>query len=643
MQPMHKKTHVHISIVAALCVGCWMVHANDPSCVNVKQFYQSAGCCGGNDHQTLEICGQGTYWDLTSQTCMAHVDPTDSSQSPKENVYAWLANPTSNLSDPALNIYPEADLSMSGKRAGSSFHCGGGGNRAYTACVGALRAWHSLNMTLPSHLLGASGGAWFTMVYSYIPTTAVQDDVELLGGEYKQPSDLTLHFLGQMPDKNRSMLAAVTRNIKDYLKTELVEKALKLELDIKLMWQNALYKAFLEPYGIQENNEFSWNRTSWSDGTQSIEVRPNRPYPIIGSTYVIPQVLGVMDIQPEEKRQYTFHSISPMYVGFDYARIVNYDINIGTYHLHRLPLSVNTTIHKEILLGGLIEPRGADSEPPESVPFVQEGKRHGNISIARKKGHRFPLQRALAHSSFYPATKTFNTNPIQGEIIMDTMNYWSVNGATPDNNFSPSNHRFYVGDGGAVDNFALMTSLRRGNRSLILWENSAGPLNPDFNATARPPHAADISHDISGLFGYYFTSTFTSDRENQIFNQTEFPRVVTALQDAQQRGNGAVGTFLLTTIQNDYFGIPAGLDLNVTIYHCGRVFNWEDQLPPVVKQHVVPSPLNRNATELITSGTFANFPLYSVVDQLTLTAEQANLLASMTSWVVQENRLHFDL
>lgn len=616
--------YIHI---VALCSWC-VVHATSPSCDSVKHTYNSAGCCA-NRNQTLDICGSGTYWDVNSRACVPNIDP-------KESVYAWLANPTSDLSDPALNIYPEAQLPMSGKRSGSSFHCGGGGNRAYTACVGALRAWHKLNMTLPSHLMGASGGAWFTMVYSYIPTSTVQDDVELLGGDYRQPANLTLSFLGKMHNTSRNMLAAVGRNIKTFLKKDLLEKASHLKLDVRLMWQNALYKAFLEPYDIWENNEFSWNRTSLSNDTQSIGVRPNRPYPVIGSTYVIPQVIDVMTVQPAEKRQYTFHTVSPMYVGFDYARTVKYDIDVF------LPIPINTTINKEILLGGFIEPRGADSEAPENVHFVQEGKRHGYLSIARKRGHRFPLQRAIAHSSFFPGTKEFNTIPVEGEIIMDTMNYWSVNNARKDNNFSPSSNKFYVADGGAVDNFALMPSLRRGNRRLILWENSAGPLNPDFNASTRAPRASDISPDISGLFGYYFTSTFTSDKDNQIFEKNEFPRVVTALQAAQENGNGAVGTFSLTTIRNVYFGIPAGLVLNITIYHCGRVFNWENQLPSDIKDLAV--PLNRNATELMTSGPFANFPLYSVVDQLTLKAEQANLLASMTSWVVQENRrLHFDL
>lgn len=89
----------------------------------------------------------------------------------------------------------------------------------------------------------------------------------------------------------------------------------------------------------------------------------------------------------------------------------------------------------------------------------------------------------------------------------------------------------------------------------------------------------DISPDFSAFWGYWWPTRGQETAHNQFFEKSEFARVASGLQKAQDRGNGAVGTFKLTTIENKRWGLPAGIELVVTVYHLSRTLNWEKRLP----------------------------------------------------------------
>jgi len=129
---------------------------------------------------------------------------------------------------------------------------------------------------------------------------------------------------------------------------------------------------------------------------------------------------------------------------------------------------------------------------------------------------------------------------------------------------------------------------------------------------------------------------------NHFFNASDFAAVATALQDAQAAGKGAVHTCKLRTIANTHWQIPAGLEITVTFYHSGRVFEWEKLLAPEIYEQAVPQSGNYDdPTNVVKSGTFANFPFFNTITQLGLTAPQVNLLSHMTTWVVMQNSEHF--
>jgi len=355
------------------------------------------------------------------------------------------------------------------------------------------------------------------------------------------------------------------------------------------------------------------------------------------------------------------NTITPGYVGFDYGRNVTWKERSDLFWWK----------NKTVEMGGFMEPHGYGSEAPDRIDWISsaasedfsrpsgvysssdshstsDSPKEGYATITKDAPHPFTLQRAIAHSSFAPGAWVHEESPVFGKAVMDYMNYWSPNtkNAEDNSNNNINNDVFLIADGGCTDNLNVMASIRRGVDRLILWDNPGTPLQTKeaFDPYARSPRSDDVSPDLMPFFGYHWVVRGQSTRHNQIFSKADFPRVVAGLQAAQASGASAVRTFNLTTIENEYFGIPAGRQLLVTFYHAGRVFEWEKQLPYATRQLVTPDTGNvTDPTNLVRGGIFANFPFFNTFLQLDLTAEQVNLLSHMSTWIVERNRDHFDL
>merc|ERR1712216_725847 len=113
-----------------------------------------------------------------------------------------------------------------------------------------------------------------------------------------------------------------------------------------------------------------------------------------------------------------------------------------------------------------------------------------------------------------------------------------------------------------------------------------------------------------------------------VFPRETFPGVVAALQDSEASGKGAVTTVELTTVQNDRFGIQAGINAKITILYLAASAEWEGRLPPDVR------------AALRTSRFHPDFPYYDTLHDH-LSAEKVNLLATLTGWTAKVNADEF--
>ena len=123
---------------------------------------------------------------------------------------------------------------------------------------------------------------------------------------------------------------------------------------------------------------------------------------------------------------------------------------------------------------------------------------------------------------------------------------------------------------------------------------------------------------------------------NQVFPKSDYFDLIESLQAAQAQGDGIVTTKHLTTIQNNFWGIPAGFEADITFCYLGRLSGWEKQLSSDLQSVLVPK---ENADDLsvdVSDGQFRNFPHYATSGSL-INHERANVLADLTGWAVLQN------
>jgi hypothetical protein len=224
------------------------------------------------------------------------------------------------------------------------------------------------------------------------------------------------------------------------------------------------------------------------------------------------------------------------------------------------------------------------------------------------------------------------------------MNYWSPADA------APMERDTLFADGGCYENLLVTSMLQRRVEKMVLFFNVHQPLQPaaNWDVVNDPPSKTQIARDLAAFFGVFpedyvewevrgFDLSF-----NQVWGQENWVPLVTALQAAQAKGTGVVVTMPLTTIQNDRWGIPAGIETEVTFVYLSRLFEWEKQLPSDMHDYFVPTDpaAAADASQTVADGPFKTFPNYPTICAGE-SAERANALADMAGWTVRENAALF--
>ena len=94
----------------------------------------------------------------------------------------------------------------------------------------------------------------------------------------------------------------------------------------------------------------------------------------------------------------------------------------------------------------------------------------------------------------------------------------------------------------------------------------------------------------------------------------------------------------LTTVENTWWGIPAGITSQVTFVYLGRLKNWEAELSEDMHELLVPSDPEdeKNLAVDVDSGPFRSFPHYMTAGGLE-DHERANVLSDLTGWSIKKN------
>jgi hypothetical protein len=534
---------------------------------------------------------------------------------------------------PTVDDFPETAFLSSKPSTAIAFS--GGGARAYISAVGELAALHSLQLIHNIRYIGGiSGGTWATTVYSYAQN-ATNDDIFL--GRITMPEHISLEGLKVMDPR---CMRSVTREI--FAGEWTIDLVKEKGLDgLAEAWTDSVQSIYLEPFAIKSKTRFSWSQEVVDDIKSRnpdlaneeflLPTNSDRPYPVIGSTLVGPY--NAAPFEPDDKN-FSMVEFTPLYAG----------------QLHKLDISYNvgSSDHIEIKIGGAIEPYAFSvlGEAPEKG--LDESDTVSILSVPSPDAF-LDLQHVAGTSSYcFGATleslRILNLSTTLGL----RMNYWAPSNPTPAESFP---YQFLFSDGGNLDDSPLIPFLQRQVKKIILFENVYLPLTPssDWDVEADPYYVGGIMEPIPAYFGmsgntsdYFapriYNRSFDTSKLH-VFNSADYIHVIKTLQQAQADGRGVLGTFNLTTVENKWWGIPAGFNTQLTIVYTNRVQGWEAQLSEEMYELVVPeNEEDRDNMSIdIKTGPFHDFPHY-LTSGADLNHERANLLADLHGWVVLENK-----
>eukprot|EP01035_Chromulina_nebulosa_P019173 gene19173-25018_t len=536
------------------------------------------------------------------------------------NIKAWQSAD----SNPNQSDYPEVSYLSSKPNTAIAFS--GGGARAYVGAIGYLAALNQLDLIKNVRYIGGiSGGSWATMTYVF-NQLKVNDDVFL--GDITYPEDITTDILQSMDSQCARGFASADLTI-------IGLQAFKdgIVSTIPDAWAYGIYKTYLEPAGIPDNTLFSWNsktvseiklRNSVFKSTEFVTpTSTDKPFSVIGTTVVGPVSGGPYK---SDTQNYTMLEITPLYIGQLKTQDVTYKYNLGLKHVKTV--------------GGAIELIGACKTCTNSPTFgLSSGSTEGTLQLDQPTDI-LDIKLAASLSSYAPGALFESLVSNLSVPLGLSINYWSPTNKLLLN----SGELTYFADGGSYENINLISFIQRRVEKVVLFFVSSTPLQPssNWNVTENIEYDNQISDCLSAFFGV--VESTQADWQNksyeyekdQIFDTSDYIEVINGLQQAQSDGNGIIYTTNLTTVENDWWGIPSGITTQITFVYLGRVLNWENSLSDEMKALLIPSENSDDLSVDVSSGPFRGFPHYLTTGGA-INYERANVLADLTGWTILKN------
>ncbi|MEM9243043.1 MAG: hypothetical protein AAGA27_03160, partial [Pseudomonadota bacterium] len=233
------------------------------------------------------------------------------------------------------------------------------------------------------------------------------------------------------------------------------------------------------------------------------------------------------------------------------------------------------------------------------------------------------------------------------KTIVPEYQYWSVNGpVTPDVKPTP------FADGGDLENTGIAASLLyKDIERLIAFVNSTALTQGQYGVLDQNNELISgtqiiVGFEIPPLFGYKpydskmgyqlyrnaNTSKYEIYKNNQIFPSEAFVELIKGLWETSGNldkpgSNQYAANYMqsLTTVDNQWFGIKGGRQINILWVYNNLINDWYNQLSPDIKTQL----FNNDPS------SYNNFPNYNLFDTQ-LTPEQINLLSGQTAWNIVE-------
>lgn len=505
--------------------------------------------------------------------------------------------------------YPEDDyLPQHDKALGICFS--GGGNRAFSASTGQIKALEELGLVDKARYFSAvSGGSWATGIYIYSGI----DSHHLLGSIILNPSDLSLSYLDTA--EPNFMGHCATENLYTGF------NQYKGNVDDDLIWLNVVNDVYLKPYQLNEKKWMTFNQTTLSDFNQRNQSNfsthqfymPNNqlPYLIVNGTLI------------------------------KHNKLLKRDLLIPVEY---------TPLYSGVMAGHEEDEQSLGRAYYETISFNGEDVKESNTTslCAKQKTCCFSVQDMLGSSSAFFAA--FMEGIPGLDDYAPRFNYY----LNLDNSQPAESKNLIIGDGGNLENFGIIPMLIRQVDKLIVFVNSGEKFEePSTNGLGL---WKGIDPYIPPLFGEHstFWRHIDGDIKTKVF-PSEFLEgnafsLIDQLLQANEAGKPLTCRMKIPVLDNEWLGIhsvkPSGEPYEVEILwvYLDMPASWYNQVPSAIQSEL----------EKGEDGLFEDFPHYPTAgtefepskpktwhDLGGLSLSQVKLLSQLTYWTLmsQSNEL----
>lgn len=532
--------------------------------------------------------------------------------------------------------FPEARLNL--PSTGVCFS--GGGTRAMNCAIGQMKGLQELGLWEEvGYISSVSGGSWASTIFTYYSDGAKNDE-ELLG-RIIPPHKITLDSLNHMP---KGFMGEVISNrfmddLYERLGADLISHGILQKMDF--IWIDGVGHTYLKPFGLYDSKNpkyFTLNSETRADilarnpklkASDFIMVHDQegdikRPFLVVNSSLLGPS----KDLPIRNPENLSVFNYTPLYIGSNTPiRVVDKELVLGK------AVRFNAG-------GGFVEPFGFGSDllSSQDRQLLRNTANPLRVKLAKK---RFQAVDATGTSS--AAFGAIVSSSILAQFSSDILLGYSLNHLIPEEKYWPisgngiiedaETYRFT--DGGNLENYGLVTLLQRNVKKIVVFMNTNTPITVDLTPSSTcPPLANQIDSDLYPLFGY----KQGNQTQNQVFAKKDFDKVYEGLSNAKKEGKTVMTKTKLVTVENDWWGIPKGQNVEILWVYNESVPEWQNQLPDSVLNEICLGP----------QGAFLDFPLYKLFAEngctkgISLTKPQVNLLYQLSAWNVYSNKEVFN-
>jgi len=502
--------------------------------------------------------------------------------------------------------WPELATDLPSRTAAVGICLSGGGTRAQCAGIGQLRGLRALGLLSRTRYLSAvSGGSWAATPFTYYASGSDGDGQFL--GPVTAPEDISLSQLTDEIPRDQAIWTATQALNPTFVR-------LAGEVARPRVWSETVGELYFAPWGLHRDGlRFSHDDETVADikarnpdlaDADFAVVRADRPYLIVNGC-----ILGDNALNPLQLVQPVALDMTPLYA--------------GTARAHRmLCVSRNGQWREHDLGATLVEPFALGSPTPDAIA-------DGSAKV-QAPSRPWQLQDASGTSSAWFAGIAAKLAPNITEGFSPNVSLW---GSGP----KAAETCYDLGDGGVLENFGLLSLLRRKVPNIIVCANTSVPLNMDFDATERIATGKDLDAYLPPLFGFPLESIGVFTSRNQVFEPRGFVEMVRALQRAKEAGGPVVAVTELEVLDNDLWGIEGGWTVRIAWIYLDRSADFEAALGEDVRDEIARGHDTRLPPPM--RGKLKSFPNVATAnhngpDLTQLTAAQARLLADYTCWTV---------